>query len=104
MTLDLSKYVKIKIKIPKDINSILNKSPRDMDVDDVIPVDNHLFDVKYDEEDITHEEQKLYRTFVSKPLLLCFRSMPVIQPAVEFMLTRLKNPKLDGYKKLSRVV
>ena len=88
----------------KYINRILSEALSDMVGEAAIPVANQLFEVQYDAEEFTPEEQNLYGTFVAKLIFLCCRSGPDILPAVAYTITRIKIPDLYDYNNLSRMI
>ncbi len=50
------------------------------------------------------EDSDLFHSVTAKPLLLCKRSRPDNQTPIAFLCTRVRNPDVDDYKKLRRVV
>ena len=55
MTFDFYNFIKVNITIFDYIDSILNKSPSDMDVEADSPTSNHPFEVQDNAEDINPE-------------------------------------------------
>jgi hypothetical protein len=66
----------------------------------------HLFEVKIGAEQVLldKEQADLFHHNVTKLLFLCKPARPDIQTAVAFLCTRVKDPDMDDYKKLARVM
>ena len=84
---------------------MLAELPPDMDGEAATPASSHLFDVNIDNPvALCKEKADFFHHNVAKLLFLCKRARPDIQTAVAFLCTRVKEPDVDDYKKLSRVM
>ena len=105
MTLDYSTKGKVEIKMVDYIDGMLAELPPDMDGEAATPASSHLFDVNVDNPvALCKEKADFFHHNVAKLLFLCKRARPDIQTAVAFLCTRVKEPDVDDYKKLSRVM
>jgi hypothetical protein len=69
------------------------------------PAADHLFKVNTtDPTKLSEQESIFFHHYTAKLLFLCKRARPDIQTAVAFLSTRVKDPDLDDYKKLARVM
>ena len=84
---------------------MLAELPPDMDGEAATPASSHLFDVNVDNPvALCKEKADFFHHDVATLLFLCKRARPDIQTAVAFLCTRVKEPDVDDYKKLSRVM
>lgn len=105
MTLDFSKPKKVLIKMFDYIKKLLKESPPDMNGESNTLAANHLFTVNLVNPKLLDEETaELFHHFIAKLLFLSKRATPDIQMAVAFLSTRVKQPDVDNYKKLTRVI
>lgn len=68
------------------------------------PAADHLFDVREDCEKLSKEKALIFHNATAKALYLCKRARPDIQTAVSFLTTRMKDPDIDDWKKLLRLM
>ena len=83
------------------VKGIINESPSDMDGVVLTPVAEHLFDVNPDAKSLDMVQAKLFHHLMAKLLFLCKQACPDIQTPVAFLMTRVKGPNTDNYKKLA---
>jgi hypothetical protein len=87
------------------IVGMLNELPNDMSGEAFTAAPDHLFDVNSDNPIILDTEKSvMFHHNVAKLLFLCKRARPDTQTAVAFLCTRVKQPDVDDYKKLARVM
>jgi hypothetical protein len=105
MTIDYSEDGKSKSSMQDYILSMLNKLPEDMTGESATPAGDHLFEVNNTNPSRLDEKTAMFfHHNVAKLLFLCKRARPDIQTAVSFLCTRVKQPDIDDYKKLGRVM
>ena len=63
-----------------------------------------MFQTRDDAGVITKEQADLFRTMIAKILFVACRTRPDLKLALSFLTTRVKNPDLDDYRKLVRLV
>ena len=102
--LDYSKLGKVVLDTPKHIGSILDTATPDMRGTAETPAANHLFQTRDDAPAMSKEEADLCRTLIAKILFVACRTRPDLKLALSFLTTRVKNPDLDDYRKLVRLV
>jgi len=68
------------------------------------PATNNLFKTREEAEKLSQKRARLYHAVVVKLLFVAKRARPDILLAVSFMTTRVKNPDLDDWGKLLRVL
>jgi hypothetical protein len=104
MTLDYSNEGKVIIIMSDYIKGILDELPEDMNGVSATPAANHLFEVNCNPSPLDTKLADFFHHVVAQLLFLCKRARPDIQTAVSFLCTRVKNPDIDDYKKLTRVM
>jgi hypothetical protein len=105
MTIDYREDGAVKITMIDYINNLLEELPADMKGRAPSPAANHLFQVNNtDPKKLDTSEADKFHRNVAKLLFLSKRARPDIQTAVAFLCTRVKEPDLDDYKKLTRVM
>ena len=83
---------------------ILDKAPADMDGVVLTPAVEHLFDVNNDEEPLDPTQAELFHHLTDKLLFLYKQAWPDLQTAVAFLMTQVKGPDMDDYKKLGHTI
>jgi hypothetical protein len=68
------------------------------------PATNNLFQTRIDVEKLSKRRATIYHSTVAKLLFVAKRARPDILLAVSFMTTRVKNPNMDDWRKLVRVL
>jgi hypothetical protein len=104
MTLDYSKPGKVNILMINYVKGMLSNLPDEMNGEGARPAANHLFQVNLDAKKLDKETAQFFHHNVAKLLFLCKRARPDVQTAVAFLTTRVKEPNIDGYKKLGRIM
>jgi hypothetical protein len=104
MTIDYSTDGKVKIIMVPYIQEMLDDLPNDMAGEAATPAATHLFQVNEDADKLDENTAQMFHHNVAKLLFLCKRARPDIQTPVAFLCTRVKNPDVDDYKKLTRVM
>jgi hypothetical protein len=104
MTIDYSEKGKVKFTMIDYIKGMLEELPVDMDGTAPNPATSHLFEVNESATKLPNAMSDLFHHNTAKLLFLCKRARPDIQTAVAFLCTRVKDPDMDDYKKLSRTM
>ena len=68
------------------------------------PVADHLFQVRDDQDGLSEERALIFHNATAKDLYLCKRARPDIHTAVSFLITRVRAPDQDDWKKLIRMI
>jgi hypothetical protein len=68
------------------------------------PAAEHLFAVNKKAEKLSEQLREDAHTTVAKGLFLCKRARPDLQPTIPFLCTRVKEPDVDDWKKLLRML
>jgi hypothetical protein len=104
MRIDFSEKGVAKIDMEQYIQNILNEMPNEMAGVSPTPAANHLFDVSTESAKLDDVQKEFFHHVVAQLLFLCKRARPDIQTAIAFLCTRVKEPDIDDYKKLVRVI
>jgi hypothetical protein len=104
MKLDYTKTGKVKIMMTEYVKNMLTELPEDMEGTAPTPAGNHLFTVNKEATKLSEDDSIMFHHNTAKLLFLCKRVRPDIQTAVAFLITRVKGPDEDDYKKLLRVM
>jgi hypothetical protein len=104
MTIDYSVSGKVKITTKNYVKNMIADLPHDMAGQSATPASSFLFQVNEDAEKLSEEKAQFFHHNVEKLLFLCKRARPDIQTSVAFLCTRVKNPDIDDYKKLTRTI
>jgi hypothetical protein len=93
MTLDFSVEGKVKV-IMKDYiqEDMLEELPSDMDGEAVNPAGEHLFTANENHVPLDEATSQMFHTNTAKLLFLSKRARPDVQPAVAYLMTRVKSP------------
>jgi hypothetical protein len=83
---------------------MLDELPSDMDGEAATPASDHLFTVNEDPVLLDDGTSQMFHTNTAKLLFLSKRARPDVQTAVAFLMTRVRSPDQDDYKKLARVM
>ena len=68
------------------------------------PAGHQLFNVNEDAILLNGKRKELFHTITAKLLYIMKRARPDIELAVSFLCTRVRNPNIDDWKKLQRVI
>jgi hypothetical protein len=105
MTLDYSKAGKVIINMTQYVKNLLENIPKDMQVGiSVTPAAGHLYEVSENAEPLDKSMSENFHTLTAKLLFLSKRAQPDLQQAIGFLTTHVKNPDMDDWKKLKRVI
>jgi hypothetical protein len=105
MELDFTQKGKVVINMEKYIHEILEEAPIDMEGMANTPAGNHLFQINNkNPEKLDRATAEIFHTLVAKLLFVSKRGRPDIQLPVSFLTTRVREPDIDDYRKLSRVI
>ena len=104
MTIDYTVDGRVTFDMRQYLRTILNEVPEDMCGTAVMPAGNKLFDVDRKCEKLAHDRADIFHHSTARLLYLCKRARPDIQTAVSFLCTRVKEPDMDDWKKLTRCV
>jgi hypothetical protein len=108
ITLDYSTEGKVKISMPDYIEKMLEEFPYMDQVNELkkvsTPAAEFLFTVNDKAEKLKDGVREDFHTTVAKGLFLCKRARPDLQPTIPFLCTRVKEPDIDDWKKLLRML
>ena len=105
MVIDFSKDGEVTFSQKKYIQETLDECPEEMFGRHVqTPAADHLFHVDDDAEKLDESQKEFFHRLVAKLLYVCKRSRPDIQLPTMFLTTRVSNPDVDDWKKLSRIM
>jgi len=101
-----SKTVRISITkyILETIEAFSKEKPEERLKMVTTPATNYLFRTRQDVEKLSQRRAGIYHSTVAKLLFVAKRARPDILLAVSFMTTRVKNPDVDDWWKLIRVL
>jgi hypothetical protein len=94
----------VKFTMPDFIDGILEEAPMDMDGIAVTPAAGDLFTVRKDSDALDGPRADTYHRLTAKLLYLCKRARPDLQTTVAFLTTRVVQPNVDDWKKLTRCI
>ena len=94
----------VEIEMIDYLKDTVTELPENCDVTITTPAASHLFDVNEKQEKLDHEKKQLFHTFVAKLLFVSKRGRPDIQVAIAFLSTRVIEPDIDDWKKLTRLL
>ena len=103
MDFDFSDKHKVKISMRSYIEDMINVFPEEIYKTAATPAAAYFFKVRNIEK-LDEEKASIYHTITAKGLFLCKRARPDIQTANAFLTTRVKEPDLDDWKKLKRLI
>jgi hypothetical protein len=106
MRIDYSNPGKVLITMLDYVDGMLTTLPMDMSGVAASTAASHLFEVNPTAAALDKTKAELFHHYTAKLLFLCKRkrARPDIQTAVAFLMTRVKGPNDDNYKKLQRVM
>jgi hypothetical protein len=104
MTLDYSTPGQVSILLDDYILNLFEEAHANMAGTAMTPVADHLFSVNKTPEYLNDATSELFHHLTAKLLFQCKRTRPNIQTAVAFLMTCVKRPDKDDYKKLGRVI
>ena len=92
------------IKQLKDIIKLYKDKFGPLETRYTSPAGHHLFDVNEKTDKLKNEEADFFHTVTAKLLYMMKRARPDIELAISFMCTRVRDPSLDDWKKMKRVL
>lgn len=104
MTLDFSSEGEVKIKMVDYVKKMVEAFPEESELIATTPAALHLFEVRDDVKVLKESEAVIFHNIVAKGLFLCKRARPDIHTSIAFLTTRVKQPDLDDWKKLRRMI
>jgi hypothetical protein len=104
MTIDYSTEGKVVIRMEDFVEDLIDEVPEDMDGTATTPATEWLFKVNENAEALDKGATELFHSVTAKFSFVCKRARPDIQTPIAFLCTRVRNPDVDDYKKLRRVV
>ena len=105
MTLDFRTKGEVQINMEHYIDMMLQDAPEEMKGVATTPAASHLFKVnEKDPHYLGTEQKKVFVHLVMQGLYLSQRGRPDIRTAIAFLCSRLRNPDMDDYKKLIRMM
>ena len=88
-------------------DEMISKLPINMIGESATPASNHLFEICDDNnayQFLTPELSEEFHHLVAKTLFLSKRALPGLQTAVPFLTIRVKSPKNDDWKEISKLM
>ena len=104
MTIDFTTDGKVKFTMDDYIENFLEETPDEMGGTAATPALGNLFDVHDTAEKLDSEKADMFHHMTAKLLYLSKRVRVDIQTAVAFLTTRVKQPDVSDWKKLTRCV
>ena len=104
MTLDYNIEGKLQITMFGYIAKIIEEFSMELDGEPTSLAANHIFEVDDNGIKLKPEQKDLFHEFVAKLLFIGKRARPDLQTAISFMSTRVREPDIDDYKKLIKLI
>ena len=106
MILDYSVEGELHIKMDSYVESMINNFPNPelLKKKAATPAGDHLFEVNPEALKLLEDEARIFHTIVAQGLFICKRARPDIMTAIAFLCTRVKDPDIDDWKKLIRLL
>jgi hypothetical protein len=104
MTLNFTNKGSVHIDMGDYVRMVLHEIPPDMEGKAVTPACSYLFNVNDQSDKLNDEKKDTFVHYVMQLLYLSQRARPDIRTTISFLCTRLINPDIDDYKKLTRVM
>ena len=106
MTIDYSKKGLVAVTMFDYLQDIVSTLPESLQTNRCFntPAADHLFHVDPEAERLNTKDGELFHSMVAKLLFAAKRARPDIQTAISFLCTRVKDPDVDDWKKLIRVL
>ena len=102
MTIEYTDDRKVKFTMVDYIDGLLSEMTDDMKGVAVTPAASHLNEVNDKAEKLSDTRRDTFHHLTAKILYLSKRARPDLQTAVSFLTTRIMQPDIDDWKKLSR--
>ena len=104
MTIDYTDKGTVKFSMFDYLEEIIQNLPKDFIGEAQTPASNHLFTINEDATKLNEKDSETFHHYVAKLLFMAKRTRPDIGTAIAFLCTRVKNPDVDDWKKLGRVM
>jgi len=104
MTIDWSEQGKVIFTMYDYLEDILAEAPECFDGEDVTPAVSDLFQVDESTKKLDEETSDYFHRTVARFLYAAKRARPDFQVAVAFLCKRVKEPNIQDWKKLGRLV
>ena len=102
MTIEYMDDRKVKFTMTDYVDGLLNEMTDDMKGVAVTPAASHLNEVNDNAEKLSDTMRDTFHHLTAKILYLSKQARPDLQTAVSFLTTRIIQPDIDDWKKLSR--
>ena len=103
MLLDFSKKGEVKIDMTEYVSSMIDEFPQDLKGRVTTPANDNLFKV-IPSKKLSSMRAEAFHTFTAKALFLTKRARPDILPTVAFLCTRVQEPTIQDWTKLTRLM
>ena len=106
MVLDYSTPGEVQVSMSKYLEGVLSDFPEEISGSATTPAADHLFQVRpeAEREPLGEKKARAFHHAVAQLLFACICTRKDIQPAVEFLTTRVREPDQDDWGKLVRVL
>ena len=106
MTIDYSEAGRVRFTMFDYLHEIIENLPGHLVTtrNTTTPAADHLFEVNEDAERLSKKDAEIFHSYTAKLLFAAKRARPDIQTAIAFLCTRVKDPDVDDWKKLKRVL
>ena len=104
MDFDFSNEGSVKIDMRKYVKEMLEECPGELKAKSMTPANEKLFRVNESSPKISKEKAESFHTMVAKALFLSKRARPDIQIAVAFLCTRVREPTIEDWNKMIRLM
>ena len=94
----------VKIDMKKYVSEMIDEYPDEVQGKSKTPANEKLFKVNDRSNKLSKEKAELFHTMVAKGLFLSKRSRPDIQMTIAFLCTRVREPTMEDWGKLHRVM
>ena len=104
MDFDFSVEGCVKVDMTKYVKEMLEEYPEELKGKSMTPANEKLFKVNESSTRLEKEKAEVFHTTVAKGLFLSKRARPDIQIAIAFLCTRVKEPTVEDWGKLGRLM
>jgi hypothetical protein len=105
MTLNYTTKGKVIVQMEEYVKELLNSVKEEIGGGvAATPAAAHIYSVNPEAERLEQVQADTFHTLTAKLLFLCKRARPDLQQAVGFLTTRVKQPDVEDWKKLMRVL
>ena len=104
MKLDFSSPGEVKIDMHEYVKDMIACFPEERNNTATTPAAMHLFEVHDDVKVLDEKLAQILHTITAKWLFLCKCARPDIQTPIAFLTTCVKQPNMDDWKKLRRMI